>query len=181
MLLFLSLAIGFLSRSCTCALECGLYIAESTIPGAGLGIFSGVERNVGDEVGDGDVCIPIMELDWHHKGTFNPFNDYVWAGEVMGMKMEVGSSDIEALCPGLDCAINCNLALINVGKATPVYDEAGLHRSRDPGAGGITPYHNGTTKVTRKIPPGGELFKNYGDTWYVDSHFILIETLQPSN
>jgi hypothetical protein len=142
-------------------------MADSTIPNAGLGIFSAIELNEGDSVGDGDICIPIFELDWHHDDAFNPFADYVWAGEVMGMKMEVGSPDIEALCPGLDCAINCNLALLNVAKATPVYDDAGLHRSRDPGAGSITPYHNGTTKVTRKIPPGGELFKFYGDSWYV--------------
>jgi hypothetical protein len=149
--------------------QCDLYMAESTIPNAGLGIFSAIERNVGDEVGDGDVCFPLLEIDLHHTGTFNPFYDYVWAGEVMGMKMEVGSADVEALCPGLDCAINCNLALINVDKSTPVHDEAGLHRAEDAGAGAITPYHNGTTKVIRKVPPGGELFKFYGDNWYVAS------------
>jgi hypothetical protein len=82
------------------------------------------------------------------------------------MKFEAMTADIEALCPGLDCVINCNLALINVDKATPVYDEAGLHRARDPAAGSITPYHNGTTVVTRRIPPGGELFKFYGDSWF---------------
>ena len=77
------------------------------------------------------------------------------------------SADIEAICPGLDCVINCNLALINVDKATPNYDEAGLHRAKDPAAGSITPYHNGTTVVTRRIPAGGELFKFYGNSWFV--------------
>ena len=81
--------------------------------------------------------------------------------------MEVGTGDIEAICPGGDCIINCNLALINAGKSNPVHDYAGLHRSKDPGAGAISPYHNGTTVVTRKIPAGGELFKFYGDNWYV--------------
>ena len=150
------------------ALECDLYIAESTIPNAGLGIFSGIELSVGDTVGNGDICTPILELDSHHRNTFNPYSDYVWAGEVMGMKMEVDSLDIEAVCPGLDCAVNCNLALLNVGKASPVYDEGGLHRSKDPGAGAITPYHNGTTTVLRKIPAGGELFKDYGESWCVE-------------
>ena len=149
--------------------ECELYMAQSTIPNAGIGIFTAVERNPGETVGEGDVCIPIIELDGHNPKTneeFNPFHDYVWAGEVMGMKMEALNLDIEALCPGLDCAINCNLALLNVAKADPNYDDAGLHRFTHPGAGANTPYHNGTTKVIRQIPPGGELFKFYGDWWF---------------
>ncbi|KAL3915051.1 MAG: hypothetical protein SGARI_008277 [Bacillariaceae sp.] len=140
-------------------IECDLYIAESTIPNAGLGIFTSIERQKGDTVGEGDVCIPLIDLQWHHPDAFDPFSEYTWAGEVMGMKHEAMTGDIEALCPGLDCAINCNLALINVDKAVPNFDEAGLHRARDPAAGSITPYHNGTTVVSRKIPAGGELFK----------------------
>jgi hypothetical protein len=151
------------------AIECGLYMAESTIPFAGLGIFSGIDRKVGDAVGNGDICIPLYDLETHNEENFfNPFSDYVWGGEVMGMKFEVEGEDIEANCPGLDCVINCNLALINVAKATPLFDDAGLHRSKDPGAGSSTPYHNGTTTVIRDIPAGGELFKNYGNSWCVD-------------
>ena len=45
---FLSLLLVFVSSD---ALECDLYIAESTIPNAGLGVFSTVEKKVGDNVG----------------------------------------------------------------------------------------------------------------------------------
>ena len=38
--------------------QCGLYLAESTIPGAGLGIFTTTEKQPGDTVGSGDVCLP---------------------------------------------------------------------------------------------------------------------------
>eukprot|EP00339_Tiarina_fusa_P007328 CAMPEP_0117075162 /NCGR_PEP_ID=MMETSP0472-20121206/52993_1 /TAXON_ID=693140 ORGANISM="Tiarina fusus, Strain LIS" /NCGR_SAMPLE_ID=MMETSP0472 /ASSEMBLY_ACC=CAM_ASM_000603 /LENGTH=84 /DNA_ID=CAMNT_0004800557 /DNA_START=16 /DNA_END=266 /DNA_ORIENTATION=+ len=47
-------------------LECDLYIADSTIPFAGLGIFTTVEKKVGDTVGNGDICFPLLELDWHN-------------------------------------------------------------------------------------------------------------------
>jgi len=77
----------------------------------------------------------------------------------MGMMAEMDSDDIEAYCPAIDCLVNSNQALLNVAKSTPDHDEAGLHRSRDPGAGARTPYHNGTTYVSRDIPAGGELFK----------------------
>lgn len=90
--------------------QCGLYLAESTIPGAGLGIYTATEKQPGDSVGRGDVCLPVMDANWHNdqKPVFNPFSDYYWAGYVMGMGREVESTDIEAYCPGLDCAINCS-------------------------------------------------------------------------
>lgn len=76
------------------------------------------------------------------------------------------ASAVDGFCPGMDAAVNCNLALINTAKAVPQYDTAGLHRSRDPGAGAISPYHNGTTFTAASIPAGGELFKFYGDDWF---------------
>jgi hypothetical protein len=75
---------------------------------------------------------------------------------------EGSTADVEAFCTGLDCAINCNIPLVNVGMSEAVYDEAKLHRSTDPAAGSITPYNNGTTVVKRYVPPGGEIFKHYG-------------------
>jgi hypothetical protein len=40
------------------------------------------------------------------------------------------------------------------------YDDGGrLYRGLDPGAGGITPYHDSNTIVFRDVPVGGELFK----------------------
>ena len=64
---------------------CGLYIGESTIPNAGLGIFTAIAKEEGDTVGNGDVCIPLLDMSWHNGDDFfNPFADYVWAGEVMG-------------------------------------------------------------------------------------------------
>ena len=60
---------------------------------------------------------------------------------------------------GLDSTLNSNLALINVARAKPIYDDSGLHRSRHPAAGSMTPYHYDSTRATRKVPAGGELFK----------------------
>lgn len=142
-------------------------IAESTIPNAGLGIYSTIERFEGESVGNGDKAIPVIDLYWHNdKGFFYPMLDYVWHGDEMGMSEEVDSRNlVHAYWPGLDCMINCNLALLNVQKSTPVYDDGGLHRASHAGAGAISYYNNGTTKVLRTIPAGGELFKFYGDHW----------------
>jgi hypothetical protein len=45
-------------------LECGLYLAESTIPHAGLGIFAGHDYRIGQDIGNGDVCIPFIDMYW---------------------------------------------------------------------------------------------------------------------
>jgi hypothetical protein len=44
-------------------LHCDLYIAESTIPNAGLGIFTGVGKKEGDTVGNGDLCLPLIDIE----------------------------------------------------------------------------------------------------------------------
>ncbi|KAG7345061.1 SET methyltransferase domain containing protein [Nitzschia inconspicua] len=163
-------------------IDCDLYIAESTIPNAGLGIYTAVAKSSGDNIGNGDKAIPLVDMLWHagdysddetlvgeveYVHFFNPTQDYVWHGIGMGMDFESElQDDITTFWPGVDAMINCNLGLLNVIKSTPKYDEAGLHRNLHPGAGGITPYDGVPTKVVRDIPAGGELFKHYGDEWF---------------
>ena len=158
--------------------SCGLYMAPSTIPNAGLGVFTVKPLHKGDTVlPAGDVQIPVLEQDWHtdYEDIFWPMSEYYWMGSVMGMGQEAEGEDIEAYCPSFDATLNCNLALINTGKTLPQWDLGGLHRHSDPGAGAITPYHNGTTPVTAHVPAGGELFKFYGDDWYVMACFVVYE------
>lgn len=140
--------------------HCGLYIAESTLPDAGLGVFTAIPRSKGSTLGHGDVCVPFKDLYWNSNAAQlnNPFKDYFWSGAAMGMLTETDTDDVEALCFGLDCVVNCHLPLVNVAKAMPRYDDR-LHRSVDPGAGAFSPYYNGSNTVTRDIPAGGEIFK----------------------
>ena len=49
--------------------QCSLYLAKSTIPGAGLGVFTGVPLEKGAYVGFGDAAIPIVDIDFHAGGS----------------------------------------------------------------------------------------------------------------
>ena len=78
------------------AIDCELYIAPSTIPNAGLGVFSGVAKSKGETIGNGDAAIPLIDLYWHNRQWydpnepdddddddddnefFNPLSNYVW-------------------------------------------------------------------------------------------------------
>jgi hypothetical protein len=174
--------------------QCTLYLHPSTIKGAGVGIFTSIDRPKGqafssplslerNEINDigTDGCIPVVDLYWHtasytvdamtkkRKKTalFNPFADYFWTGYVMGMDSETQREDIEAYCPGLDCAVNCHLALINIKKAVPQYHQhESIHNDHNLyGAGAYSPYWNSTTVASRDILAGSELFKHYGGTF----------------
>lgn len=48
--------------------KCGLYLAPSTIPNAGLGIFTAKPLEAGDTIGNGDIAIPLPDINWHHGG-----------------------------------------------------------------------------------------------------------------
>lgn len=43
---------------------CALWLSESTIPGAGIGIFSAVEKHKGDTIAHGDICLPFIDMYW---------------------------------------------------------------------------------------------------------------------
>lgn len=151
--------------------KCGIYLAPSTIPGAGMGMFTTRPLHKGDHVGNGEVVIPLVELRFYSNedngdNLFNPFIHHYWKGTEMGLHGVVSehrTGEVMAVVPGLDAAINCNLALINVDKSESEYDDGDLHRHTDPLAGAMTPYHAMASPVIREIPAGGELFKFYGD------------------
>lgn len=150
--------------------ECTRYMAPSTIPHAGLGVFTTTPLHKGDLVLPfGDVMIPIVAKAWHYgkKMSFWPLKNYAWFARDKGMAEETPFSQfkVEAYCPGMDALPNCHLALVNLQQTLPQYHNGGLYRARDVGAGSFTPYQNGTSVVTHDVPAGGELFTYYGDKW----------------
>jgi hypothetical protein len=46
---------------------CRMYLAPSTIPGAGLGMFAGRAFRPGEEVTAGDGVVPLRDLAWNNR------------------------------------------------------------------------------------------------------------------
>ena len=75
--------------------------------------------------------------------------------------------EVRAYSFGIGAAMNCDFSNINVEPLLLVdTDGAGLHRSKDAGAGAMSPYHNRITKALKRIEPGEELFANYGVAYF---------------
>ncbi|KAL3781515.1 hypothetical protein ACHAW5_000731 [Stephanodiscus triporus] len=149
--------------------SCRLFLAESTIPNAGLGIFTGIDLRDGDAIAEPDIIVPLHDA--HYHATRGGIDDdllwfnYAWQPSEMGMHFDMQGG--EALVLGTGCVPNCNFALLNaVEEHQPIYDHAGLHRSRDVGTTGFTGFHGQRMLATRDIPAGGEIFVTYGENWF---------------
>lgn len=145
-----------------------IYLAESTIPGAGMGMFAGKSYAKGDKGTDGNIIIPLTEIDWHngHEDWVFLSDDYQWSTSLfVGMDKEVNSNAAGA-SPGIGAAINCIESLVNIEESYTKIDNAGLHRSKDAGAGAFTPYHDRRSHATDDIAAGQKLFISYGSSYF---------------
>ena len=132
---------------------CGLYMAESTVPGAGIGVFTTETKNRGDLLGwGGDPIIPVWNRSRH-----TLLHDYTWSSRLLGMpEMDQNSAaNAAAFVPGLESLLNSHLGSVNAG---PVFMEAD-----DVDHGATTALH---TAVLSHIPAGGEIFAYYGDHYF---------------
>jgi hypothetical protein len=64
------------------SIPCGIWLAPSTIPGAGLGMFAGRDFDEGEDLQEvGDVVIPVVDMVEHQASdddyTFL-FDEYTW-------------------------------------------------------------------------------------------------------
>jgi hypothetical protein len=162
-----------LPSSSLATIECGIYFAPSTIPGAGMGMFAGnVEYNQGDLLTDSDLMIPTFELDWHngHDGDMLfLWNEYVWSADMFdGSEQEAESQETIHMCSGgMGAAVNCRLTLVNAEDEDASYT-VGMSgvSSQSPGAGAFTPYYGRKFIATTRIVPGMEIYVNYGENYF---------------
>ncbi|KAL7488085.1 hypothetical protein ACHAW6_013684 [Cyclotella cf. meneghiniana] len=137
---------------------CRLFMASSTIPNAGIGVFTAVDLKEGDSVGYPDLAIPEGDYHWLWK-------DYDWLSSVIG-DLSFEAEEVVACIPGIGAMPNCHFRLSNVRETWTRYDTAGLHRSKDPGVGAFTGYHGREGIATKDLTEGSELFVDYGEHWF---------------
>lgn len=153
-----------------------MYLAPSTIPGAGLGMFLGHNSSQpNDLLTFGDVVIPLFEMSWHNAFE-NLSNKYLWIEYAWSTNSFMGALHDEAedmepthmASPGMGAAVNCMLPLVNLEDDEDSFHTslAGVYRGTSPGAGSFSPYHNRRYRATRKIQPGAELYLNYGEDYF---------------
>ena len=158
--------------------QCSLYLAPSTIPNSGLGMYTAVDLDQGDNIGPADIIVPMINIEWHNDNTYkgwdNPesrtngfhflYENYVWMASAVDMMHE--AERVHVMSHGFGALANSLPGLVNLDEGMPDYNGGGLHRAKDPGAGAFTPYHNRQATALEPVPAGGELFADYGSNWF---------------
>lgn len=148
---------------------CSLYVAPSTIPNAGLGVFTSVPLTKGTVIDEGDVILPLVDLEYYqeYEDTFNPFLNYLWNAECFGMHYQAQSPhSTTTFAPGMLSLMNTLLDESTVERGDFEYDSySGGHRLESPSSGSLTPWFRSQTIASTDIAAGSELFINYGSEW----------------
>ena len=139
--------------------QCGVYIAPSSIPGAGMGLYSAFAHAVGDTVGYPDINIP--QVNKRRSVT----DHYEWDDSSMASTFE--GRIVSNLAPGFGMLANGHYELDNVALTRlPAWGDAELHRSSSPSAGSFALMYNVTAEATAAIPAGSEIFLDYGRPYF---------------
>jgi hypothetical protein len=146
--------------------QCGVWLALSTLPGAGIGMFAGKTFEEGqDMMPAGDHIVPIVDLQLQHELAFFLWDEYTWDCKHLRCN-NLGVADVNAASPGFGAAANSFMDFVNVEEGHPIHSVAqDLHRSKDPGAGAFTYHHSRMSTAAKKITLGQELFVGYGNHW----------------
>ena len=146
---------------------CSVYLAPSSIPGAGMGMFTtdAVKANEVILPADGP-SIPIIDPDYSEKSLqswVDLFSSYWWERGSSDVALYEAQHSIEYQIT-MGALPNTHPFLNNFGAGFPSvvpYDDSMMDRSIDPGAGAFS-YHMGRTTIAlRDIEAGEEIFLEY--------------------
>jgi SET domain len=142
--------------------QCTLYLAESTIPGAGLGIYTGIDHEKGGILSGPDV-VHLFVDDTITEG--NVLNEYFWSSFVSGGYYEAVRA--KSMIPGVGTLSNGFAPLLN---AMPVMgaSSTGTAEPTDAGRGAYSTYQDHFFAATRSIRAGEEIFLDYGEDYFRD-------------
>lgn len=183
---YLDASTGMDTRARDSKSTCQFFLAESSIPNAGLGIYTAVDLQSHDRVAPTDLVLRIFDFELHNdydknaNKNFFLTKDYAWnTMKINGAHSGKAEANREStIVPGPGMLTNCHMGLRNVaiGKLPlpPQQQQTNdgtsnsglLHRSTNPGVGAFSSHFNISHYATRTIRAGSELFNDYGTRWF---------------
>ncbi len=145
-------------------LECRIWLAPSTLQGAGLGMFAGTDFQPEEEfLHGGDITVAITDIAQHNSAPGqSPYGSFLWdeyTWSAFGLKMDSIGNEQNIASEGFGSAANSFLPVYNVDEWAPrITHTNALHRSRDPGVGAFTQFHHRLSTSRRFIEAGEELY-----------------------
>jgi len=151
--------------------DCRIYLAKSTIksPFAGMGVFTAIPLKQGQVIAAPDIVLNLHDFPKDMRGALSLLlRDYAWDSQHTGAFYE--GKRVVSVLPGIGSLSNTQLFRTHAN-ALPFrldVDEANVSRTKNPGAGAFSHYHNLTFHATKDLEPGTEIFVHYSsdDVFY---------------
>ena len=151
---------------------CPLYLAQSSMPNAGLGIYSGIDVPKLEVVGNRpEVAIIFtdeMIRNKAYKKSLQPH--YVWMAFNIDQAQFVGNTSTVAV-PGIGSCSNAHHAQQGINARmidgrVAKHKQATMDRTNDVAAGAISDFFNVQFESSQDVAAGSELFIGYGPKWF---------------
>jgi len=180
-----------LNRSLRDPIGCRIYLAESSIPESGLGLFSAVNISKGDTIGYDDALVLFFDFTYnvvtHDENVLKPsqninlkdyireeyrFIDYFWLGVGLNLQLDIGINNeayhVSASLPGLGAATN---NAPGVKSSQPYLTQMigyKVPNYSDLEAGASNEFGIIRWRANEAIPRGMEIFSPYGDAYFTE-------------
>lgn len=150
--------------------QCKFFLAESSIPRSGLGVYTGAVHIKKGEPAQPtpDICLYITDAEEGPEKT--EIVTHTWQHWRFGASFETRyPGKTRAACQGLVTLFN-SMPDRRYAGAKPaavrnlIHSHAGLRRDTSPGAGAITHYYGASSVALQDLPPGVELLL-WDNTW----------------
>jgi len=154
---------------------CRYFLAESSIEGAGLGLYAGVSLKPGDFTKK-EVIVPVYdyEIQTQLRCAKDPFmchqnsewllGHYEWHPSTARANHDAAENYMAI--PGMGSIPNHHSGLASAQPQIPMKSGGDLHRSRDPAAGAISLFDGMQFQITRPLQEGQEIFISYGSQYF---------------
>ncbi len=170
--------------------SCGLWlgpshIKETTQHGFGLGMYTGRAIRKGETMSS-EMFIPVYDID---DEGHPPLREYLWNGEAHKQIVLEVLGGMLFFTPGLAAIAPCSSNNFNLELIDKLsFDNADVHRSKDPTVGSFTYYNSYMFRAVRDILPGEEFtvecsdddFDASSEHWTYDptQHFCLDDKVE---
>lgn len=144
--------------------QCTLYLAESSIPGAGFGVFTTRDIPKGFHI-DSPVLSIVSTDDYYHNQQQDPVwahVNYHWSGSGYAT---FEAFEVSELVVNLGTCANYHTYLTNVDHFPLDYNDAIVDRFKDSTAGSFTYFDGHQFSANKNINAGEEIFADYGEEW----------------
>jgi hypothetical protein len=142
--------------------KCTMYLAESSIPNAGFGMFTGIDRDKGSAMAGPDIVHHLVD---HSLPSGSYMSDLHWSSSVSGGFYE--AEHVSSLIPGVGSIGNGFYSLLNA-EAFMGAPSTGAAEISDVSRGAYSTYMDHFFIATRSVRAGEEVFLDYGENYFLD-------------